>query len=67
MPLPPGWTVALQPDGMVVAAGRAERVNVAVEPPPGTPRTPLNINVFAVRPDGARDLAGGVTLYVGAS
>jgi len=62
-PLPADWSVTL-PDEIVLVAGGTQQVDVAIEPPLGSSRTPVNVHVFALRPDGGRDLAGGVTLYV---
>jgi hypothetical protein len=59
-PLPPGWTVLLQPQELQLEPGAEQLVTVDITAPAAfAGRQTLNINAF----DDAR-LVGGVTLYV---
>jgi hypothetical protein len=59
-PLPPGWTVDLDPDSPTLDAGQETIVRVLVTPPAGwSGRQGLNVNAFT-----AAGLAGGVTFTV---
>jgi hypothetical protein len=67
-PVPAGWTVAIEPAELTLAA-RGERVihvSVAATGAGATPPASFNVHGFALRDDGTRDLVGGVTLHVAA-
>lgn len=65
-PVPPGWSVRIEPAELALEAGGERPIRVMVEPPAGSggPPTPLNVHAFALGGDGRRTLAGGVTLVV---
>ncbi|WP_394893588.1 NEW3 domain-containing protein [Mesorhizobium sp. AaZ16] len=59
-PLPPGWSVAFEPQAPTLAPGDEIEVRVAVTPPEAfAGRQPVNVDAFD-----AIGLAGGVTFYV---
>jgi hypothetical protein len=59
-PVPPGWTVAIEPDTLDLDAGETREVRVAVTPPEGWEgRRAININALK-----GGDPVGGVTLYI---
>ncbi len=59
-PLPPGWSVAFEPQAPTLAPGDEIEVRVTVTPPEAfAGRQPVNVDAFD-----AIGLAGGVTLYV---
>ncbi len=56
--MPPGWTVRLEPEQLVLPPGEAKEVTIDVTAPDGFQgRQAINVNAF----DG-ETLAGGVTL-----
>jgi hypothetical protein len=59
-PLPPGWSIAFHPPDAVLHPGQEITVRADVDPPPGfTGRQTVNVHAFT-----AKELAGGITLYV---
>ena len=66
-PVPPGWSIVVEPGRVVLGAGAAQEVRVAIEPSdPGFRGTKaFNVRGFALGADDAsRHLLGGVTLIV---
>jgi hypothetical protein len=59
-PVPPGWTVTIEPPSVQLAAGESRNIKVEVLAPDGfTGRKSFNVNALA-----GATLAGGVTLVV---
>jgi hypothetical protein len=59
-PVPPGWSVKLDPAGPTLDPDEEITVQVAITPPDAfTGRQPFNVNAFH-----SKGLAGGVTLFV---
>ena len=65
-PVPEGWSVAIEPNEVALDAGEEREVRVAIEPRDAAFRgtKAFNVHGFTLGPDGARELAGGVTIYV---
>jgi hypothetical protein len=60
-PIPPGWTVTVNPEQLELAPGETAEVTVDVTAPDGfVGRQPFNVNTF----DDQGNLIGGVTLTV---
>jgi hypothetical protein len=66
-PLPDGLDVVIEPAELSLEPFAIDTIAIAVEPAAGLGPDPIpvNVNAFAVRDDGTRDLVGGVTLYTG--
>jgi hypothetical protein len=64
-PVPPDWSVIIDPSELLLPAGDEREIRVSIEPKgPFTGAKSFNVHAFILRDDGRRDLAGGITLTV---
>ena len=64
-PVPPDWTLSIEPSKLALGPQEQREIKVVVEPGPTAGESePLNVNAYALVHGAERVLAGGVTLYV---
>jgi hypothetical protein len=63
-PLPPEWTVVIEPSELVLAAREERKIDVSIDPQQGFELATVNVHAFVLREDRTRHIVGGATFYV---